>query len=152
MTSAYGKIQHTSCSPEFKWQLAVSWPITDTMRSFRVSPSLRPHPFSPVIARVEPALAWNQTLKSLCLSWKRILPDTRVRFHQKHSIVLGVSYTELATLGTNLFSRPWSYKLQKCPGFSIPKLLLVKGNVMCHKFQPQIVHRKRSIFIHYSYT
>lgn len=73
MTSAYGKIQHTSCSPEFKWQLAVSWPITDTMRSFRVSLSLRPHPFSPVIARVEPALAWTQTLKSLCLPRKRIL-------------------------------------------------------------------------------
>lgn len=78
--------------------------------------------------------------------------DTWVRFHHKHSIVLGVSYTKLATLGANVFSRPWSHNLQKCPGFSIQRLLLVKCNVMCHKFQPQIVHRKRNIFIHNSYT
>lgn len=73
MTSAYGKIQHTSCSPQFKWQLAVLTNHWHHEKLWSIPPSPRPHPFSPVIARVKPALARTQTLKSPCLPQKRIL-------------------------------------------------------------------------------
>lgn len=144
--------QHISCS-EFKWQKSLilwqasksqspCWSILSSNSLRWISSSLQSEN-EPSLSSVEDNLGDS---------------DTWVKFHWKHGTVFSVSYTKWTALGTDLFCRAWSYRLQKCLGFSIPKGLLVKfslgelgywwteikewDNAKCHRFQLETLHSK----------